>query len=464
MAASAGEGTPRAGVGSRAAAALAALLVFAVVGCSIDMPPADFAMCALPAPQPDAGVATPDYWHDAKPILDAKCGSCHTSGGIAPFMILTYADVQARAATIRGSIASRHMPPWPPNNCCQQYQHDRSLDEQQRDTLLRWLDAGAPMGDPAGAPPSQPPPPLGLSRVDVTLRMPQPYVPMPTEETSELRCFVVEGWPHREPMFVTGLDVRPGNRSVVHHVIVQTIDAGAVAELKAREGRDGRPGFDCRDSRGELHVNGYAGGWTPGGVPQESPDGTLGIEFAANSQVLLQVHYDVRNGAGMPAQIEIDFQVARTVKHRIKGMVVVNPLWLAGDALDIPAGSPDSMHNFAYDPTVLFGRGRSLFVHSVNLHMHGLGSYGRVAVQRAAGNWDCLLDIPAWDYHWASGYQLVEPVEIRPGDMLYVECHWDNTAANQLPVNGVRPPPRDQRWGTAGEMCAGILAFTETWP
>ena len=50
---------------------------------------------------------TPDYWHDAKPILDAKCASCHTSGGIAPFMILTLADVEARAAMIRGSLQPR---------------------------------------------------------------------------------------------------------------------------------------------------------------------------------------------------------------------------------------------------------------------------------------------------------------------------------------------------------------------
>ena len=49
---------------------------------------------------------TPDYWHDAKPILDAKCASCHTSGGIAPFLILILDDVEARAAMIRGSIAS----------------------------------------------------------------------------------------------------------------------------------------------------------------------------------------------------------------------------------------------------------------------------------------------------------------------------------------------------------------------
>jgi hypothetical protein len=265
-------------------------------------------------------------------------------------------------------------------------------------------------------------------------------------------------------MYVTGVDVRPGNPRLVHHVIVQTIDASLVPEVRAREGVDGRPGFDCRRLQNELHVNGSVGGWTPGTVPQESPDATLGVPFAANSQVLIQVHYDVRGSDGLPDQTLIDFQVAPSVKHRLRGMVALNPLWLANDGLDIEAGDPDAMHNFAYDPTVFFSKNRSLFLHSVGLHMHFLGSRGRVGIQRTDGSWDCLLDIPEWDYHWSSGYQLAAPVQLNPGDLLYVECHWDNTAANQVPVNGVQPPPRDLRWATAEEMCAGILLFTDTWP
>lgn len=107
-----------------------AVVLALLVGCSIDMPPADFAMCQASPPPPDAGTAS-NYWHDAKPILDAKCANCHTIGGIAPFPLLTYTDVEARAPLIRASIAVGHMPPWPPNNCCQSYQHDRSLSEAQ---------------------------------------------------------------------------------------------------------------------------------------------------------------------------------------------------------------------------------------------------------------------------------------------------------------------------------------------
>jgi hypothetical protein len=275
---------------------------------------------------------------------------------------------------------------------------------------------------------------------------------------------VIEGWPFAEEKWVTGVDVRPGNRSVVHHVIVQTVDEGQVAGLKAREGRDGRPGFDCRQLTGEVHVNGGVGGWTPGAVPRESPDAAIGVKFPAHSQVLVQIHYDVRNGVSAPDQTEMDFQVADQVRHQGKGMVVANPLWLAGGGLAIGAGDRDAVHTFAYDPTTIITRGRSFFLHSVALHMHYLGSRGRVAVKRADGSWDCLLDIAAWDYHWSSDYQLARPVQINPGDLLYVECHWDNSAEHQALAGGVRPPPRDLDWGTSQEMCAGLMLYTDTWP
>ena len=444
--------------------AVIAICLLTLAGCSIDMPPADFAACGPTEPLPDAGTATPDYWHDAKPIIDNKCASCHVDGGIAPIVLVSYGMVRDWAGLIRNAITRKLMPPWPPNDCCESYQHDRSLSAVELDTLVRWIDAGTPEGDPVGAPPSVPLPPPRLSRVDVTLRMPEAYTPVAQEETSELRCFVLDDWPYDVEMYVTGVDVRPGNRAIVHHVIVQTIDAAAVPGLKAREGADGRPGLDCRDLKGELHVNGAAGGWTPGSVPQESPDGTLGVPFPAHSQVLLQVHYDVRAGVTMPDQMEIDFQVSPTIKHRLRALVAANPLWLANEGLEVEAGNPDAWHNFAYDPTVIYTKDKPLFIQAVNLHMHFLGSRGRIGIHRSDGSWDCLLDIPEWDYHWSSWYQLAQPVQFNPGDMLYVECHWDNTAANQAPVNGKLPVPRDLHWATAGEMCAALALFTDTWP
>jgi len=115
---------------------------------------------------------------------------------------------------------------------------------------------------------------------------------------------------------------------------------------------------------------------------------------------------------------------------------------------------------FAYDPTVVITKGEAVEMHNVMLHMHELGSIGRVAILRADGTTDCLLNITQWDFHWMADYYFEKPVRIAPGDKLYVECHWDNTAENQRLVNGEREPPRDLVWKTQDEMCGAILTYS----
>jgi hypothetical protein len=85
-------------------------------------------------------------------------------------------------------------------------------------------------------------------------------------------------------------------------------------------------------------------------------------------------------------------------------------------------------------------------------------------VHRASGAWDCLLDIPRWSWHWMRGYALAEPVRFEPGDLVYVECHWDNSPDNQPFVDGERAAPRDLHWGADQEMCAASLLYTDGWP
>ncbi|MEO8701998.1 MAG: hypothetical protein ABI867_18275, partial [Kofleriaceae bacterium] len=115
----------------------------------------------------------------------------------------------------------------------------------------------------------------------------------------------------------------------------------------------------------------------------------------------------------------------------------------------------------AYDPSDLVTNGKSVEIHNVMLHMHELGSIGRVAIQRANGTTECLLNIPEWDFHWMADYYFATPVRIDPGDKLVVECHWDNTAANQKIVNGEQQTPRTLHWGNDEEMCGAVLTYSE---
>ena len=114
----------------------------------------------------------PTYYADAKPILDARCVTCHALGDIAPFVLDDYQQAFEARGAIAASVEAGTMPPWPPADDCQSYEHDRSLTGAERDLLLAWIEAGAPEGDPSGAPPDS----SGDSeeremRVDLTLQL-----------------------------------------------------------------------------------------------------------------------------------------------------------------------------------------------------------------------------------------------------------------------------------------------------
>jgi hypothetical protein len=418
--------------------------------------PVEFGQCPDRA---DQELPVPDrlltYHGDVKPIIDAKCATCHRQGDVAPFSLETYADVFMFREDMRYAIQTGIMPPWQPDECCNHYRWDRSLTAEQTAALLSWIDQGAQPGDP-----ENPASPLdidngGLSRVDLTITMPEPFTPEPVIGRDEIRCFLLD-WPVDRDIYVTGLNVAPGNRSMVHHVIVFTVDDADVDALRAQDAQDDRPGWDCHgQSGGEARPTGSLGGWAPGYRGVEFPDG-LGHKVPAGSSIVLNMHYDTSSGAGQD-QTSIEFQLADQVTQELEGLAIGNPLWLIGDGMQIDAGDPDAMAFFSYDPTVLTTKGRPFLIYAINHHMHELGSIARMAILRADGSTECLLNITDWDFDWLGEYYFEQPVLLEPGDELYIECHWDNTAANQKIVNGEQQAPRDIRWGTDDEMCAGIL-------
>jgi hypothetical protein len=420
--------------------------------------PDDFGACPAP-PDPSLGAASPTWYRDVEPIVVAKCQGCHTDGGLAPFALGNYGQVAQVRNEIKIAITAGTMPPWQPAACCNHYKFDRSLTDDQRDTILRWLDQGLAMGDPADAPPAMPPP-AGLPRVDMRAQMAVPFTPMAKVGNDELRCFLLDHDPIDHTRYITGWDFEPGWRPEVHHVIVMAVDEDSVGDLMAKDGTDGRPGWDCWGGGGEIFSNSqFIGGWQPGDLPLALPDG-IGRELPAHTRIVLQVHYDTGHGVG-PDQSALSMMLEDHVARVERGIPVGNPLWFVGDAMVIPANDPDAWVWFAYDPSDAITNRKSVELHKVMLHMHQLGSIGRVAILHPDGTAECLLNIPAWDFHWMADYYFDPPVALTPGDKLYVECHWDNSAANQPIINGEQQAPRTLHWGTDEEMCGAILTYSE---
>src|SRR5688572_4816282 len=102
--------------------------------------------------------AAPTFSKDVAPILQNKCQECHQPNSIAPMSLITFAEARPWARSIKSRVSQRQMPPWhiDPSVGVQKFKNDMSLSQKQIDTIVAWVDAGAPQGDPKDMPAPKP--------------------------------------------------------------------------------------------------------------------------------------------------------------------------------------------------------------------------------------------------------------------------------------------------------------------
>jgi hypothetical protein len=203
--------------------------------------------------------------------------------------------------------------------------------------------------------------------------------------------------------------------------------------------------------------------YEPGGYGQENPGG-LGFEVKPGSLMVLQMHYNTLNAKGSD-QSSVQLMLADKVEKVGLVNLLINPLWAVG-FMPIPADQPDVVHRWQGRPSGL-ANDRSYDLFWVDLHMHTLGHAGSIGLLRAGASApEMLLDIPDWAFEWQETFRLRQPVRLNPGDQLFVECRFDNTADHQTVVNGQRLPVRNVNWGegTTDEMCLGNVLATAAMP
>src|SRR5215216_5389158 len=97
---------------------------------------------------------TPTFTKDIAPIFQEKCEACHRPDSMAPMSLMTFSEARPWAKSIKARVADRQMPPWQIDRTVgiQKFKNDRSMTEEQIATVLKWVDAGAPQGDPKDMP------------------------------------------------------------------------------------------------------------------------------------------------------------------------------------------------------------------------------------------------------------------------------------------------------------------------
>jgi len=415
-----------------------------LAGKSVPRPEAPAYGCSISASVPPARpskTATVTYTRDVAPILNKHCVSCHRPGEVGPFPLETYAQASGRAEQIKTYTARRIMPPWKADSRGE-FANERRLTEREILTLAAWAKAGAPEGDPKDLPP-RPRFTRGwtLGPPDAVFEMREPYT-LGADGPDVYRCFVLPT-DYTQDRWVTAMEVRPGNRAVVHHVIAYLDTRGRAERLDAA---DPGPGYTSSGGGPRFLPSGALGGWAPGLSPTPLPPG-VGIRLPKGARIVLEVHYH-KSGKVEKDRTKIGLYFCDTpVDKQMRSIPILN-FWFR-----IPPGAANHVVRASYTvPT-------DLTALQVTPHMHLLGREMTLTATLPDGTQKRLVRVPDWDFNWQTTYVYKEPMKLPKGTRIDLVARYDNSEKN---MRNPHRPPRAVGWGeqTTDEMCIAFVSVT----
>lgn len=375
--------------------------------------------------RPDAAVT---YNRDIAPVLNRRCVECHRPGDIGPFPLDNYSDAAAWADTIAEVVADERMPPWHAAAAHGKFSNDRRMSAEEKRLIAEWAAAGAPEGDPSVKPPAPPTFAAGWQlprKPDLVLDIsPRPFA-VPASGAVRYQYFVVDPG-FKEDKWLQAAEVLPGNRAVVHHVLVF-----------ARSGILPRGG-------GLDETKGYLAAYVPGLRAVPYPPG-LAKRIPAGSKLIFQVHY---TATGKPetdqSKIGLLFADPAQVTHEVRTVSTV------GRRISIPPGAGD--HAMDSPPITLPTDARLL---ALMPHMHVRGKAFRYEAVAPDGRTEILLDVPRYDFNWQTAYLVDGDKTLPAGTKVRATARFDNSDRN--PNNP--DPSATVRWGsqTWEEMMIGYF-------
>ncbi len=392
-------------------------------------------------PRPDTPTTNSVTWYkDIQPLIQKSCLGCHSKGGVGPFALTSYEEVKANAGAVKWSIESGQMPPWSPSaqnaekKDCEELEGARRLSPLEIKTITEWFDKKMPMGDPKDEKPYKPVVD-SLDSVDAEVDTQTDYTP-PGQSPDDYHCFltkpVISDGKGKE---LTGFQFLPGVKSMVHHVLIYSVNKSYSQTLA---GRYPEKHWPCTTgaliNQGSFGKASLIGVWVPGTDVVRFPQDT-GIPMNDGDQLVLEIHYNLSALKGpQPDRSTIRLQFAKQpVKHRMSLSLQLQ------FQLNIPPKSKDSK---ATNNQTIPSKVR---VWGMMPHMHKFGTKFSVDWTLANGEKKCLIDIPKWDYNWQQTYFFQNPggLIMNANDKTFMTCTFDN------------PTDKTIRWGdkTGDEMC-----------
>lgn len=356
------------------------------------------------------------YSNQIARIFQQHCVECHRPGEIGPFPMTSYEEVLGWGEMIKEVIDQGRMPPWYANPEHGHFRNERRLSEEEIALIHTWVENGQPEGDTADLPePRQFAEGWQIPEPDAVIYMSDEPFQVPAEGVVDYIYFTVDTG-FTEDKWVKAIEARPGNRQVVHHIIVTIVAPGEDVDSSFR-----RSGGLC--------------GYAPGMQARVYPAG-VGIRIPAGSKLRFQMHYtpngeatEDRSAVGMVFADPDDIQFAS--EGGVCGTVSIR----------IPPGAAD--HVIRAQQKLR----KDIVLTSMMPHTHVRGKSFRYEVEYPDGRSEVLLDVPNFDFNWQLWYDLVEPKLIPRGSTIRTTAHYDNSEQNAF-----NPDPNaevrfgDQTW------------------
>jgi len=381
------------------------------------------------------------YSKDVASILERHCKQCHRPGEIGPMPLLTYSQARPWAKAIRQAVLTKKMPPWFADPKYGHFKNDTSLSQKEIDSVVSWVDRGAPEGNPSDLPkPVEFADGWNIGKPDLVLELPKAYQ-VPAKGTIDITYVTIPS-DLTEDRWVQAAEVRPGNRSLVHHVnvIVQRRDPKAprvrpVGEFYAAPKVQG----PIRVPRGQPSAE-FLVGYVPGYQYKIWDPGQAKL-IPAGADIVLQLHYST-NGTPGEDRTKIGLVFAKEPpKERVLSAVAKS--W----DFNIPAGAP----NHEVRAKVKFATDVKLV--SFHPHMHYRGKDIEYRAIYPSGETEILMRVPRWDFNWQMTYFLKEPKLLPGGTVIECIAHFDNSPNNRFnPDPNVNVTYGEQTWD---EMMSG---------
>ncbi|MFM2218161.1 MAG: hypothetical protein RL240_2479, partial [Planctomycetota bacterium] len=335
----------------------------------------------------DAATGVPfTYAEHVAPVLQAHCVSCHREGDIGPMDLSTYEDAAAWADMIVEVTQNRTMPPWHATQDHAKFANDRTLSEKELSILEQWATGGTESGDlqkvakPIAATSGW----LLSKEPDLVIPMSEEAYRVPKEGTINYQYFRADVGNDKD-LWVRGLEILPGARDVVHHVLV------FVAPKGARK----------RDLGGART---FFAGYVPGTRAELMPSG-YAKRIPANSELVFQVHY-TPNGTATEdlSKLGLLFTDEQSVTHEVVTTSAVNLRF------SIPPGAA----NHAVTATLPEKLPECELI-SFSPHMHVRGKSFKYTIVYPGKRREVVLDIPHYDFNWQTEYRLASPIQVPAG-------------------------------------------------